>query len=164
MTITICGSIAFYPTMQQVQNELEALGHKVLIPELTLPLPERYGGERALNFDAFVQEHGGFAVFPAEHDLWQHKGAAIQEHFEKIANSDALLIVNERKAEMDGYIGSNTLIEMGVGFFLKKPIYLLHQPSPTLRCLAEVYGMSPIVIHGDLSQPPFRGATALSRL
>lgn len=151
MTLTICGSIAFYPTMQLVKRELEALGHKVHIPELTLPLPAQYGGERALNFDAFAQERGGFAAFPAEHELWRHKGAAIQEHFAKIVNSDALLIVNERKAEIDGYIGSNTLIEMGVGFFLSKPLYLLHQPSPALRCLAEVYGMSPTVLSGDLS-------------
>ncbi len=154
MTFTICGSIAFYPTMQQIQHDLEANGHRVLIPELTLPLPAQYGGERALNFDAFVQEHGGFATFPPEHELWRHKGTAIQEHFAKIMNCDALLIVNERKGDVDGYVGGNTLIEMGVGFFLKKSLYLLHQPSPALRCLAEVYGMSPTVLNGDLSRLP----------
>lgn len=60
-------------------------------------------------------------------------------------------MTNYDKNDIPGYIGGNTLMEMGVAFFLRKPIYLLKH-VPMLPYREEVIGMKPIVIEHDLSR------------
>ena len=79
------------------------------------------------------------------------KEESIRMHFEKIEWSDAVLILNYDKNGIPNYIGANTLIEMGVAFYLGKPIYLLNN-IPELGYKEEILGMKPVVIGGDFGK------------
>ena len=57
----------------------------------------------------------------------------------------------EGKDGKKNYIGGNTLMEMGLAFFLKKKIFLLNQ-IPELSYKEEILGVKPILINGDLNK------------
>jgi len=149
MKITICGSMVFYKEMKEAQATLESRGHEVLIPLLENELPPEYGGGRAIAFGAYIEEKGGIDNFSEGDSIWDFKAAAIKDHFDKIEWSDAILVVNHEKRGVSGYIGGNTLMEMGLAFYLKKPIYLLNAVSSELLYKQEVMGMKPILLAGD---------------
>ncbi len=48
------------------------------------------------------------------------------------------------------YVGANTLLEMGLAFYLKKPIFLLNPIPEGVGYVEEMKGLHPIVINGDL--------------
>lgn len=150
MKITICGSIAFYQEMERLKEELEAHGHAVLIPLLSAEVQE-IAGDKKVYLGKYIEENGGIDAFPPEHKLWKMKESAIRDHYEKIDWAEAVLVANYEKRGIAGYIGGNTLIEMGVTFYLKKPIYILNAVSSELSYKAEILGMRPIILHGDLS-------------
>lgn len=152
MKITICGSIAFYTEMEEAQEQLAKLGHEVKIPRLALEVSEKFGGGTKMYFGQFIENHGGIDAFPADHEIWSLKERAIKDHYEKIDWADAILVINHEKRGVAGYIGGNTLIEIGVAFYLKKPIYILNQISPELSYKQEILGMKPIFLNGDLSR------------
>lgn len=77
----------------------------------------------------------------------------IREHFRKIEQSDAVLILNYEKKGIPGYIGGNTFLEMGYAFGLGKKVYLLH-PVPDMDYKTEMHAIQPTVIDGDLSRIP----------
>lgn len=146
MTITLCGSIAFIDEMYRLKTELEGLGHKVLLPpnqvpgetgEL-IPASEYYSQKKSLqkNDDAWI---------------WENHSQRLVDHFNKIAESDAVLITNYTKNNIENYIGPNTLMEMGVAFYLKKKIYLLN-PIPEIAWKEEIVGVKPQVINNDLGK------------
>lgn len=152
MKITICGSMAFYDEMKRIQLALEEVGHAVKIPELSLEMPEKYGGGREVYFGQYIEEHGGIDAFPEGDEIWDMKEGAIRDHFDKIAWSDGILVVNQEKRGVSGYIGGNTLIEVGHAFHLGKKIYILHHVSPELSYKQEIMGMKPVTIMGDLAK------------
>jgi hypothetical protein len=124
MKITICGSITFGSEMLEAKEKLEVLGHEVKIPQIV-----------------------------ARNDAWTEgrKGEAIKKHFEKVEWSDAILVMNHDKREIEGYIGANTLMEMGLAFYLGKKIYLI-KDVPNLSYKDEIVGMNPIILSGELEQ------------
>lgn len=65
-----------------------------------------------------------------------------------------MVIANYEKRGVEGYIGGNTLMEMGVALYARKPIYLLNPVSSELSYKAEILGMQPILLDGDLHQIP----------
>lgn len=145
MKITLCGSIAFQDKILSVKEKLEKLGHEVEIWPLELkdgkgkliPVKEYYKIRRTANED--------------EKWVWDRKAEAIFEHFDKVAWSDAILVTNYDKKDVKGYIGGNTLMEMGLAFFLKKKIYLLNE-IPELSYKEEILGVKPIILNGDLTK------------
>jgi hypothetical protein len=145
MKITICGSIAFYQEMLDVQKQLEAMGHKVKLPPHEvedengnmIPVKEYYARRKAAGVD--------------DAWIWERKSQAITWHFDKEVWADAILVTNYDKNGIAGYVGGNTLMEMGVAFFLKKPIYLL-KPIPEISYKEEIIGMKPVVINNDLKK------------
>jgi len=151
MKITICGSIAFYQDMEQLKGALEANGHEVFIPLLSNEAPTKMGGGKKINFCKYIDDNGGVDAFPPNHELWNLKEKAIRDHYEKIEWCDAIVVSNHEKKGIAGYIGGNTLIEIGVAFFLKKQIYILNPISSELAYKPEIYGMNPILLNGDLS-------------
>jgi diphthamide synthase subunit DPH2 len=151
MKITVCGSIAFYEEMEKLKTSLEAQGHEVYIPLLSNEAPAEMGGGRKIYFGQYVEDNGGIDAFPAGHPLWDLKEKAILDHYEKIKWGDAIIVSNHEKRGIAGYIGGNTLIEIGVAFFLQKPIYILNPVSSELSYKQEIYGMKPIILNGDLS-------------
>lgn len=152
MKITICGSIAFYPEIEGVRYELVKMGHEVKIPELADEAPAEFGGDKKVYFGQYIEENGGIDSFPAGHEIWNLKEGAIVDHFKKLEWCDAVLICNYEKKGVEGYIGGNTLIEIGVGFYLNKPIYILNPVSSELSYKTEILGMKPIFLDGDLEK------------
>jgi hypothetical protein len=61
-------------------------------------------------------------------------------------------VINEEKRGIAGYIGGNTLIEIGVAFYQHKPIFILHQVSSELSYKQEILGMKPVMLDGDLGR------------
>lgn len=151
MKITVCGSIAFYPEMESARDQLIALEHEVKIPELALEVPQKFGGGRKVHFGKYIEENGGIDAFPTNHDIWSLKEGAIKDHFEKIDWADAILVTNIEKRGIEGYIGGNTLIEIGLAFYLKKRIYILNPISSELYYKQEIYGMKPVLLNGNLN-------------
>jgi hypothetical protein len=145
MKITICGSIAFFDQMLAVQKELEKNGHEVKLP----PLKIKDDNGNSISVTDY------YNLRKAETDdqswIWQRKKEAIKTHFDKIYWSDAILVLNYDKKGIPNYIGGNTLMEMGVAFYLNKPIYLF-QPLPEISYKEEILDMFPIIINSDLSK------------
>lgn len=128
MKITICGSMAFVDEMQKVKADLEARGL-----EVCAPVREAQGN--------FAGTAGGSVVSKSE---------AIRRHFDKVAWADAILVLNQEKHNLPSYIGPNTLMEMGLAFYFKKPIYLMFD-IPIGQFTEEITGMNPTTLRGDLS-------------
>ena len=151
MKITICGSIGFYKEMEAARAELIKFGHQVKIPELALEVPQEFGGGKKVYFGQYIEQNGGIDSFPAHHKIWELKAGAINDHYKKIDWCDSILVVNHDKRGMNGYIGGNTLIEIGVAFYQKKKIYILNPVSSELSYKQEIMGMKPVILGGDFS-------------
>ncbi|MBI3260885.1 hypothetical protein HYZ64_00745 [Candidatus Berkelbacteria bacterium] len=137
--ITICSSAAHYQKVLEIEKELKKMGYKVKVPKTA-----RIMGKNN-NFDV------------ATHKTWyknkkdyNKKTKLMEHHFEKVLESDAILVTNWDKNEMAGYIGGNTLMEMTLAFHYRKPIFILNEISDKLGVMEEVYGLNPIFINGDL--------------
>jgi non-canonical (house-cleaning) NTP pyrophosphatase len=133
MTITICGSVSFFDAMEEIRTRLEHKGYVVYAP---IKIP---------GFDYATQgESVETAQAKIAHDL-------INSHYRKIENSDAILVVNLEKKGVSGYVGGNTLLEMGFAYVLNRKIFvyadLAHMPY-----YSEMMGMEPVVINEDLDQ------------
>jgi hypothetical protein len=150
MKITICGSIAFYTEISALRDSLQAQGHEVQIPELEHEAPHDFGGEKKINFAQYIEEKGGIDAFEKGHEVFMLKKNAILDHFKKIEWADAILVANYNKKGIQGYVGGNTLIEIGVAFYLKKKIFILNPIGSELSYKIEILGMDPTVVHGNL--------------
>jgi hypothetical protein len=145
MIITICLSIKFWEEMLKVKSELENLGHTVLTPPHEVPGPDGQMMPVQKYYEIRKAENA------SEEWIWDLKEKAIRSHFEKVAKADCVLILNYEKNGVKDYIGANTLLEMGLAFWLKKPIYLFNPIPESLGYAEEIKGMKPIVINRDLS-------------
>ncbi len=85
-------------------------------------------------------------------DTYKRKTYLMKNHFNKIASSDAILVVNDEKRGIKGYIGANVLMEMGLAFHLKKPIFVLNGISTDVPAYEEMKGMNCRMINQDLSR------------
>jgi hypothetical protein len=74
----------------------------------------------------------------------------IKDHFRKVIEADAILVLNLEKNGVFGYIGGNTLMEMALAFHLRKPIFIYNEIDDSLNFKEEVYGLEPVFIKGDL--------------
>ena len=143
MKITLCGSIAFIDEMQSVKKQLEALGYEVEIPD---PEVKGKNGEVILSKDLYELRKNA----DGKNDwIWERNGEGMKSHLQKVAGTDAILVLNHHKNGINGYIGANTFLEMGLAFHLNKKIYLLH-PIPEAAYEEEVRGMNPSILNGDL--------------
>lgn len=154
MKITLCGSIGFYKEMESARDGLVKHGHQVKIPELALEVPEKFGGGKKVYFGQYIEQNGGIDAFLAGHEIWNLKENAIKDHYQKIDWYDAILVVNHDKRGIQGYVGGNTLIEIGVAFYLKKKIYVLNPVSSDLSYKQEIMGMKPTLLNGNLELIP----------
>jgi len=132
--IYIGGSMHFAKEMIETKEYFENLGYEALIP-------------------ADVNE---CVVNPELNMDLEHceKFDIMRDSMDKLARSDVFLVLNHPKNGEEGYIGGAVLIELGLAYFLKKKIYLLHQPQPKekIRYTQEVLHMKPVILDGDLSK------------
>ncbi len=145
MKITICGSMIFVEEMVKTREALLSLGHEVEMPPThiladtgeLIPVVEYYQLRKTIT--------------DPNSWVWDRKGQAIRDHFNTIVWSDAMLVLNHDKNDVPGYVGVNTIMEMGLAFHLRKPIFLW-KDVPNLPYQEEIRGMKPIIINADLQR------------
>lgn len=124
VSISICGSMVFADQMEAIANSLGLLGCEALTPAKE---------ERDQDWSDL-----------SDASLIALKRSYVDRHLEKIRRSDAVLVANYRKHEIEGYLGPNTLIEAAFAYTLSIPVLFLHDPSQQpcgLECLAISSGM-----------------------
>jgi hypothetical protein len=140
MKIVLCGSLSLCDEILKIKGELERRGHEVFLPEAII----KFSLRSAEDVDAFKSPKTNYTKI---------KPIYMRGHFDKIAKSDAILVVNKTKRGIENYIGGNTFAEIMVAFFLDKKIFLLN-PIPTHESLSafreEIEGVHPIVLNGSL--------------
>jgi len=144
MKITICGSIAFIDDMLELKQRLEKIGHKVKTPPSKI---QDNNGNTIDVKDYYIKRKAASA---SEKEVWDMKEKAMLKHFEKVEWCDAILVLNINKKDIKGYIGANTLIEMGIAQYLGKKIYLWND-IPNLPCAEELLGMKPSIINQNIN-------------
>jgi hypothetical protein len=133
MKITICGSATFVKDMRKAQKYLEEKGHEVFVPN-------------PLVTEEWYQENHGRENFLQMKPIWT------QKHFKRIENSNAVLILNNEKKEIAGYLGPNTLMELSVAFYLGKKIFFMNSLEENHPYYEELIAMNSIILDGDLSK------------
>lgn len=134
MKIVIISSMYFAKRMLDVKEELEKIGHEVTISSDVhecVDNPE-------------ISDNSDLAM---KHDLLMHG-------FKRAEEGDAILVVNEEKNGIKGYVGGASLMEIGVAFYLNKKIYILNKlpDESELSYICEIKQVKPIIINGDLSK------------
>ncbi|MFC1789856.1 hypothetical protein ACFLZP_00005, partial [Patescibacteria group bacterium] len=139
-TITICGSVAFAREMLEAEKELLQTGFLVNVPRgIETFLPEK---RRSKLLNNWGQAEG------AERKIRYN---LIKDYYEKIKRSEAILVINETKKGISGYIGGNTFLEMGFAHVLGKKIYCLNPLPKELGVFyQELLAFQPTILNGDL--------------
>jgi hypothetical protein len=75
----------------------------------------------------------------------------LEKDFKKIEECNAILVCNFEKNTINNYIGTTTIVYMGIAYYLNKKIYLLYD-LPNTNNLEEVFSFSPICLKGDLTK------------
>lgn len=140
-SIILCSSISFSKQNWDIKQKLEKTGFKVII-EHTAKAMKRTGNWRGTDYKRWYQDP----------KLFREKAKLMKRHFDAIAKGDAILVVNLKKKGIEGYIGGNVLMEMGLAFYLKKTIFLLNPVSKNSPFYEEVMGMMPKVLGGEFSK------------
>lgn len=136
-TIFLCASMAFYKELVDIENQLAARGFTVKIPVSAQVMKQKQ------DFDV---SHFKGVFTPAQ------KATFIHTNFEEIANSDMILVVNNEKNGVSGYIGANVLMEIGLAFYLRKKIYIWNTIEPTASYKEELDAFAVKYIERDLSR------------
>lgn len=138
MKITICGSMTFAQQMAKVKKELEGQGHTIFVP---------CDIEKHLENPGLIDNYAENLPHMIANDV-------IRDHFNLVAKSDAIVILNYPKNDCDGYIGASTLMEIGVAYYLCKKIFILYKlpPADEARWAHEVRAMQPVILAGDLGK------------
>lgn len=146
MKITICGSMKFLDEMKEVEHRLFSMGHEVKRPEAEVLESWVADGVR---LDDIIWNESEFSDDIKKEAIMQ-KWKVIQDHYEKIKRADAILVINEPKNWIDGYIWWNTLMEIWVAFYDHKKIYILHGVGD-ISYTSEILWCGPIILNDDLS-------------
>lgn len=134
MKIAICGSMSAAKEMVEIKKTLINMGHIVELPHNTELfsnnlLPPETNKESAEN--------------KIKSDLFKY-------YFWIIKKSDAILVINIKKNNIDNYIWGNSLIEMAFAHILSKKIFLLNS-IPELSYTDEIIGLKPIILNWDFN-------------
>ncbi|MDP2671733.1 MAG: hypothetical protein Q8P13_04745 [bacterium] len=140
-TITLCSSAYFYRDVLSTEKELKKLGFKVKIPFIARKM------QRSNDFD--VSKVRTWLNNPDDYKI---KTKLMKQHFKKVIESDAILVLNHTKKDIEGYIGGNVLLEMLVAYLHKKPIFILNYVADELMLKEEILGLNPIFVENDLER------------
>lgn len=140
LCIAMCASASFFKELLEVGRKLETLGYSVLYPDAS-----------------WVMEKNDFKISSVKTWLkddedYFKKTELIREHFKKIEQCDAILVINLTKNGILGYIGGATIMEMGLALYLNKKIFILNLPDKKLSLYEEVMALGATFLDGDLSK------------
>lgn len=136
MKITIGGSMTFAKKQIEASKYLKNSGHEVLLTD---------------DIEHYLKDKNIKLNFEEELEI-SKKYDIIRTFFNKIVESDALLIINHDKKGISGYIGTSVIMEIGLAYFLKKKIYLLKEVDKNQNYALEIALINPIILNGDLSK------------
>lgn len=127
--------MVFAEQMLEMKLKLEELGHTVFISD-------------------FTQKYTGLSTNEKEELTRWHKNEkdAIRLFWEKIKNSDAILVLNFDRRGVKNYIGGNTLLEIGFAHVLEKKVFLLNEIPAIPFYESEIVAMRPVILNGDLTR------------
>ena len=137
--ITICSSSSFYERAGKIKDLLIGRNFDVIIPKMAEEMRSKNNYER-VNYQPWLTDPKAYHV----------KAALIRGHFDEVAKADAVLVLNDEKHGVANYIGGNVLMEMGVAFHLKLPIFILNEAPTDVSYAEEVLGLEPIILHGKI--------------
>ena len=128
----------FVHKMVEIKKELDKLGHDTLLP---------LGIKPHLRDRGFVENLDGNLEYCITNGV-------MRKNFQRVSDSDAVMVLNYKRNGMEGYIGISALLEMGVAHYLKKKIFLVSKTPhyKKERWAHEVAIMQPKVIDGDLKK------------
>lgn len=136
-TIFLCASMNFYRELVDIEEQLEKKGFRVTIPVSA--------GKMKIANDFEVSHFKD--VYSSK-----QKGKFVQTNFANIAKSNAILVINNEKNGVQGYIGANVLMEIGLAFYLQKYIYILNPTEKHAPYNEELLAFNAICINGDLNR------------
>jgi hypothetical protein len=139
--LVICSSAAFYRHVNKLAEELEFAGYEVIVPHTAKKMRE------SGNYDT-----ASYKTWYDNPDDFGRKTELVRRHFDEVAAGDMVLVVNDEKHGIKGYIGPNVLMEMGLAFYLRKPIYVLYGIDAEMPVYEEVLGMNSAFLGGDISR------------
>ncbi len=137
MKITICGSITNAKKIHEIKAELENQGHTVFSHKL-------------MKMYAEEDQETIKRVKEAQYEL-KMENDTFKWYYNKIKESDAILVCNFEKNGIPGYIGGSVLMEIGYAYVLDKKIYFLN-PIPEVGYKDELIAAQPVVINHNLTQ------------
>jgi ABC-type transport system substrate-binding protein len=141
--ITICSSANFYKQAVEIQEQLEKLGLKVVVP-ITATRMKASGDFDVAHYKTWFADAGDY-----------HKKAQLMRgHFDEITKGDAILVLNYEKHGKQNYIGPNVLMEMALAFYQQKPIFIVNELPVDTPFEEELKGMMPVVLHGRAEDLP----------
>ncbi len=139
--IALCASLSFYKELFDIERQLKNNGYKVIIPKTARKML------KSGNFDVATHK----TWYQNEND-YKKKKLLMDDHFKKILKSDAILVVNNKKNVVKGYIGGNVLMEIAVAYINKLPIYLWNEIDNKSPFEEEIKAMNCIFLNRDLSK------------
>jgi len=139
--ITLCASASHFKKVVELEEELRKLGFIVKIPLTAAKM------KKSNNYDV-----GFYKTWFKNNADYKKKTLLIKDHFKKVIEADAVLVVNAEKNGIEGYIGGNTLMELTLAFHYKKPIFVLNNISEDLTIKEEIFALNAKFINGDLKK------------
>lgn len=118
----------------QIRDKLKKLGFKVEIP---------------IGVQQYI-DNGYKHLSESERARNKKEMNLIARYYEKIKESDYVLVVNVEKDGKENYIGGNTFLEIGFAHVLSKPTYVLN-PLPEVSYRDELEAMNLIILNGNLN-------------
>lgn len=138
MKIFLCSSYKFVKEYVELAKQLETLGHTVILPEQT----NEYLSGSITGNNRTEKEN------KEQIKQWRLQSC------DKIKEADCLLVANYEKNWIPWHIWSAVFMKMSIGFYLRKPIYILNSLPNTkqLKSVEEISIMWPIILNGDITK------------
>lgn len=118
--------------MIAIQKTLESAGHTVYMPI------------KADGVDYWAEDGTSRVEAKKELDL-------ISKHMDKIQKSDAIIVANYTKRDIENYVGANTFAEMMYAHYVQKKIYLVNPKPEQSYIRDELDSMDLVLLNGDLN-------------
>lgn len=130
--------MTFAKEMMETKEKLETLGHLVLVP---VDLRSH------VNDSSLVDDLDSNYKHALEKNV-------MKKCFDSIGKSDAILVLNVAKNGIKGYVGTSSLMEIGLAYYLGKKIFLLNSipSSKEVRWAHELEIIRPTILNGSLKK------------